>query len=327
MRAMILTQQKTPLELKDIPIPSINSYQVLVKVRACAVCRTDLHVIDGDLLNPKLPLVPGHEIIGEVVKAGDRVKLLKLGDRVGIPWLGFTCGTCAYCRGGKENLCENALFTGYTLDGGYAEYVAADERYSFPIPEGYPDIQAAPLLCAGLIGFRSLRMTGKSKRIGMYGFGAAAHILIQIAHYKGMEVFAFTKPGDQKGQDFALGLGAKWAGDSLSAPPMPLGAAIIFAPVGDLVPLALQAVVPGGIVVCAGIHMSDIPSFPYKILWEERVLRSVANLNRRDGQEFFDIALKVPVRTEVMEYPLSDANKALSALREGTVNGAAVLVI
>ena len=327
MRAMVLTQQKTSLELKDIPIPSLNPYQVLVKVRACAVCRTDLHVIDGDLLNPKLPLVPGHEIIGEVVKAGDRVKLLKLGDRVGIPWLGFTCGTCAYCRGGKENLCENALFTGYTLDGGYAEYVAADERYSFPIPEGYPDIQAAPLLCAGLIGFRSLRMTGKSKRIGMYGFGAAAHILIQIARYKGMEVFAFTKSGDQKGQDFALGLGAKWAGDSLSAPPMPLDAAIIFAPVGDLVPLALQAVVPGGIVVCAGIHMSDIPSFPYKILWEERVLRSVANLNRRDGQEFFDVAPKVPVRTEVTEYPLSDANKALSALREGTVNGAAVLVI
>jgi propanol-preferring alcohol dehydrogenase len=296
-------------------------------VRACAVCRTDLHVIDGDLINPKLPLVLGHEIIGEVVKTGKHITQLKVGDRVGIPWLGYTCGKCAYCRRGIENLCENALFTGYTLDGGYAEYAAADERYSLPIPAGYPDIQAAPLLCAGLIGFRSLRMTGKSKRIGMYGFGAAAHILIQIANYKGMEVFAFTRAGDRKGQDFALGLGAKWAGDSLSAPPTPLDAAIIFAPVGDLIPLALQAVVPGGIVVCAGIHMSDIPSFPYKILWEERVLRSVANLTRKDGEEFFDIAPKVPVRTEVTEYSLPEANDALNALREGSINGAAVIVL
>jgi propanol-preferring alcohol dehydrogenase len=327
MKAMVLTQQGKKLELRDIPTPSINSSQVLVKVRACAVCRTDLHVIDGDLPNPKLPLVPGHEIIGEVVEAGDRVGKLKKGDRVGIPWLGYTCGECYFCSTGKENLCKNALFTGYTLDGGYAEYVSADERYSFPIPKHYPDIQAAPLLCAGLIGFRSLRMTGESKRIGMYGFGAAAHILIQVATYQKREVFAFTKPGDRKGQEFALGLGASWAGDSLSTPPAALDAAIIFAPVGELVPRALKAVAPGGVVVCAGIHMSYIPSFPYRILWGERVLRSVANLTRKDGEEFFDIAPKVPVRTEVTEYPLSEANKALKALREGSINGAAVLVI
>jgi propanol-preferring alcohol dehydrogenase len=327
MKAMVLTQQRKPLSLKEVPTPSINSSQVLVKVRACAVCRTDLHVIDGDLPNPKLPLVPGHEIIGEVVDAGDRVEKLKKGDRVGIPWLGYTCGECVFCRRGMENLCKNALFTGYTLDGGYAEYVSADERYSFPIPEDYPDIQAAPLLCAGLIGFRSLRMTGESKRIGMYGFGAAAHILVQVATYQKREVFAFTKPGDRKGQEFALGLGASWAGDSLSSPPAALDAAIIFAPVGELVPKALKTVAPGGVVVCAGIHMSDIPSFPYRILWEERVLRSVANLTRKDGEEFFDIAPKVPVRTEVKEYALSEANEALKELREGSINGAAVLVI
>lgn len=297
-----------------------------MRVAACAVCRTDLHVVDGELPSPKLPIVPGHEIVGRVIEKGRAVTTHDIGDRVGIPWLGFTCGECAYCRSGRENLCDRALFTGYQIDGGYAEYAVADQRFCFSIPEGFDDVQAAPLLCAGLIGYRSLVMAGDAERLGIYGFGAAAHIVAQVARYQGRKIFAFTRPGDRAAQQFALDLGAVWAGDSGVSPPEPLDAAIIFAPVGALVPLALRAVVKGGVVVCGGIHMSDIPSFSYDLLWGERTVRSVANLTRRDGEEFLALVAKVPIRTEVEVLPLEQANEALERLRSGRLRGAAVLV-
>jgi propanol-preferring alcohol dehydrogenase len=300
---------------------------VLIHVLACGVCRTDLHVVDGELTHPKLPLVPGHEIVGTVVDIGAEVRQIRVDERIGVPWLGWTCGQCVYCQTGRENLCEQARFTGYQIDGGYAEYTLADERFCFPIPAGFTDVEAAPLLCAGLIGYRALRLAGEAERLGLYGFGAAAHIAAQVARYRGQKVFAFTKPGDRAGQDFARGLGALWAGGSDVLPPEPLDAAVIFAPVGELVPAALAATGKGATVVCAGIHMSDIPSFPYRILWEERVLRSVANLTRRDGDEFLAIAMKVPVRTTTAPFPLADANEALTRLRDGRIEGAAVLVI
>jgi propanol-preferring alcohol dehydrogenase len=327
MRAMVLEAARTPLRDLDRPRPEPNADQVLLRVHACGVCRTDLHVVDGELTEPKLPLVPGHEIVGSVVARGDRAQRFEVGDRVGVPWLGFTCGVCHFCRGGRENLCERARFTGYQIDGGYAEYAAADQRFCFPIPQGYSDAEAAPLLCAGLIGYRSLVMAGDGRRLGLYGFGAAAHIIIQVARHQGREVYAFTRPGDEEGQRFARELGAGWAGGSDSLPPVPLDAAILFAPVGALVPAALRAVVKGGTVVCAGIHMSDIPSFPYDLLWGERVVRSVANLTRRDGEEFLALAPKVPVRTEIQTYPLDQANSALARLRAGEVRGAAVLAV
>jgi len=296
-------------------------------VRACGVCRTDLHVVDGELPDPALPLVPGHQIVGTVEGFGAGVDGLRVGDRVGVPWLGWTCGECRYCREGAENLCDEARFTGYQIDGGFAEYALADPRYCFPIPSGYPDLQAAPLLCAGLIGYRSLVLAGEARRLGMYGFGAAAHILIQVARHQGREVYAFTRPGDAAGQAFARRLGAVWAGDSTAAPPAELDAAIIFAPVGPLVPASLRAVRKGGVVVCAGIYMSEIPAFPYEILWGERIVRSVANLTRRDGEEFLALAPQVPVKTEVQPFPLVEANEALAALREGRIEGAAVMVV
>ena len=323
MKAMILEKIGHPLRLMDVPAPEPLPGQALIRIRACAVCRTDLHVVDGDLPNPKLPLVPGHEIVGTIEKGSGR---FRDGDRVGVPWLGYTCGQCAYCRSGRENLCDRAQFTGYQIDGGYAEYCVADERFCFPIPPGYTDIQAAPLLCAGLIGYRSYKMAGDAQRLGFYGFGAAAHILIQLARYQGREVFAFIKPGDQEAQKFAIELGATWAGGSDQLPPIALDAAILFAPIGALVPRALRAVVKGGVVICAGIHMSVIPSFPYAILWEERVVRSVANLTRKDGDEFLALAPRVPIRTEARTYPLPHANEALSDLRSGHVKGIAVLV-
>ena len=300
--------------------------EVLVQVRACAVCRTDLHVVDGELPRPKLPLVPGHEIIGVVARNGDGAERFKPGDRVGIPWLGWTCGTCEYCRTGRENLCDQARFTGYALDGGYAEYTVADQRYCFPIPELYSDAEAAPLLCAGVIGYRSLAKTGDARRIGLYGFGAAAHIVTQVARFQGRAIYAFTRRGDLEGQQFAKSLGAAWAEDSGTLPPEQLDAAIIFAPAGELVPLALKAVGKGGTVVCGGIHMTDIPAFPYELLWEERSICSVANLARRDGEEFLALAPRIPVRTTVQTYPLIEANEALNRLRAGQVRGAAVLV-
>jgi propanol-preferring alcohol dehydrogenase len=324
---MVLERIRTPLKLKDLPDPSPGPGQVLIHVNACGVCRTDLHVVDGELPDPKLPLVPGHQIVGRVIRVGERAARFKPGDRVGVPWLGWSDGTCAYCRSGRENLCDNARYTGYQIDGGFAQLTVADERFTFPIPERYHDLQAAPLLCAGLIGYRSYRMTGDARRLGFYGFGAAAHILIQVARHQGREVYAFTRPGDKMAQDFARSLGAAWAGDSDSLPPEPLDAAIIFAPVGSLVPAALKAVRKGGTVVCAGIYMSDIPSFPYSLLWEERVVRSVANLTRRDGEEFLKLAPKVPVRTEVTPYPLEKVNEALEDLREGRFSGAAVIVV
>ncbi len=327
MLAMLLDAPGKPLRLADLPIPTAKPNQVLLRVHACGVCRTDLHIVDGELTHPKLPLIPGHQIVGTVVAMGDRVEKFKLGDRVGVPWLGHTCNQCRYCQTGRENLCDNAEFTGYQIDGGYAEYTVADEQFCFPIPEGYPDLQAAPLLCAGLIGYRSYRMTGDAERLGFYGFGAAAHILIQVAKYEGRQVYAFTRDRDLEGQEFAKKLGAVWAGGSQELPPEPLDAAIIFAPVGQLVPAALKAVAKGGVVVCAGIHMSDIPSFPYEILWSERVLRSVANLTRQDGEEFLTLAPKVPIRTEVEAFPLTAANEALTALRSGKIQGAAVLVV
>jgi propanol-preferring alcohol dehydrogenase len=299
---------------------------VLVRVSACAVCRTDLHVVDGELPDPKLPLIPGHEIVGSVAEVGRGADRFKIGERVSLPWLGWTCGQCRYCRAGQENLCDQARFTGYTLDGGYAEYTVADQRYCFHIPDECAPAEAAPLLCAGLIGYRSLSKTGDAKRLGIYGFGAAAHIVAQVARYQGREVFAFTRPGDRAAQEFARSLGVAWAGDSTSAPPEQLDAAIIFAPVGSLVPLALKAVRKGGIVVCGGIHMSDIPAFPYELLWQERSIVSVANLTRKDGEEFFALAPRVPVRTTVQTFPLEEANAALAKLRSGQVHGAAVLV-
>jgi len=326
MRAMVLEKQRQPLQLMDLPIPKPGPAQVQIQIRACAVCRTDLHVIDGELTQPKLPLVPGHEIVGVVSDFGAEVKLFKLGDRVGVPWLGWTCGVCSYCTSDRENLCDRALFTGYTLDGGYAEYTVADYRFCFPIPDLYSDAEAAPLLCAGLIGYRSLVKAGDAHRIGIYGFGAAAHIVTQVAVSQGRSIYAFTRAGDHSGQDFAKSLGAVWAGASESLPPEKLEAAIIFAPAGQLVPLALKALNKGGIVVCGGIHMSDIPSFPYDILWQERGVCSIANLTRRDGQEFFAIAPRVPVRTTVQTFRLADANLALKSLRDGKITGAAVLV-
>ncbi len=327
MKAMVLEKPGRPLVERDLSTPRLGSSQVLLRVHACAVCRTDLHIVDGELPEAKLPLVPGHQIVGTVARGGRRVRHLRPGDRVGVPWLGWTCSQCGYCRSSRENLCDQARFTGYHRDGGYAEYVAAEERFCFSIPPNYSDLQAAPLLCAGLIGFRSLRMTGDAKRLGFYGFGSAAHILVQAALHEGRQVYAFTRPGDRAGQQFARHLGAIWAGESGQTPPVPLDAAIIFAPVGELVPAALRAVAKGGSVVCAGIHMSDIPTFPYSILWGERVVRSVANLTRRDGEEFLALARQVTIRTEVSIFPLTAANQALSALRSGKVQGAAVLLV
>jgi propanol-preferring alcohol dehydrogenase len=323
---MVLDRPGTALERRERPAPKPGRGQVRLRVRACGVCRTDLHVVDGELPDPKLPLVPGHQIVGEVVEGGEGAERFQAGDRVGVPWLGWTCGECRFCRSGRENLCPYARFTGYSLDGGYAEEAVADERFCFPIPEGFPDLQAAPLLCAGLIGYRSLRMTGDAERLGLYGFGASAHIVIQVARHEARRVFAFTRAGDEAAQGFARELGAEWAGDSQARPPGPLDAAIIFAPVGDLVPAALAALDRGGTVVCAGIHMSDIPSFPYRLLWEERSVRSVANLTRRDGEEFLALAPNVPVRTEVSPFPVEEANDALARLRHGALTGAAVLV-
>jgi propanol-preferring alcohol dehydrogenase len=326
MQAMVLAAPRSLLQERALAQPAPSAEQVLVRVLACAVCRTDLHVVDGELPEPKLPLIPGHEIVGRVVAVGANVAHLRNGDRVGIPWLGHTCGVCAYCLSGRENLCDSARFTGYQLDGGYAQYAVADARYCLRLPQAYSDIEAAPLLCAGLIGYRALKMTGDAQRIGIYGFGAAAHIITQVAKYQQRGVFAFTRPGDTEAQAFALELGADWAGDVSRPPPQPLEAAIIFAPAGELVPIALQATVKGGSVVCAGIHMSDIPSFPYRLLWGERTVRSVANLTRRDAEEFLALASSVPVRTEVTAFALRDANRALAALREGRLRGAAVLV-
>ncbi|MCA3747563.1 MAG: zinc-dependent alcohol dehydrogenase family protein [Rubrobacter sp.] len=327
MRAMVLEAPGGGLRPAELPVPEPGPGEVLVRVRACAVCRTDLHVVDGELKEPKLPLVPGHQIVGTVERVGERVERFAPGDRVGIPWLGWTCGRCRYCRSGRENLCAEARFTGYQIDGGFAEYARADARYCFPVPEGYPDLQAAPLLCAGLIGYRALRMAGDAGRLGLYGFGSSAHIITQVARHQGRRVFAFTRDGDEQAQGFARRLGAEWAGGSGQMPPEELDAAIIFAPVGALVPLALRAVARGGTVVCAGIHMSDIPSFPYELLWGERQLRSVANLTRRDGEEFLALAPRVPVRTEVRPYPLEGANQALEDLRSGRLTGSAVLVV
>ncbi|RKH58141.1 zinc-dependent alcohol dehydrogenase family protein [Corallococcus aberystwythensis] len=324
-RAMVLHAPGQPLRMETRPIPEPGPEQVLLKVHACAVCRTDLHVVDGELTRPKLPLVPGHEIVATVVGTGARVEGFAPGKRVGVPWLGWSCGQCRFCRSGRENLCDTARFTGYDLDGGFAEYTVADARFCFPLPAACRDVEAAPLMCAGLIGFRALRMAGEGQRLGLYGFGAAAHILIQVARHQGRRVYAFTREGDAKGQAFARELGAQWAGGSDTPPPEPLDAAILFAPVGALVPAALRAVDKGGVVVCGGIHMSDIPSFPYSVLWEERQVRSVANLTRQDAMDFLALAPRVPVRTEVQAFPLSAANEALQALREGRVRGAAVL--
>jgi propanol-preferring alcohol dehydrogenase len=326
MLAMLLEKPQQPLRLKEIPIPRPKPNQILIRVHACGVCRTDLHIIDGELTEPRLPLILGHEIVGRVVRTGEKVENFHIGDRVGVPWLASVCGCCQYCKKSRENLCDNAQFTGYTVNGGFAEYTVADAGFGFHLAEGPGDAETAPLLCAGLIGYRSYRMAGKDARnLGLYGFGAAAHILTQVAVYQQRRVYGFTKPGDSKGQEFARRLGAVWAGGSDEQPPEKLDAAIIFAPAGDLIPAALRAVVKGGTVVCGGIHMSDIPSFPYKLLWEERTVRSVANLTRRDGEEFLETAPKVPVKTQIQVYPLSCANDALRDLRDGNFDGAAVL--
>ena len=327
MRAMILEAPQHPLRAVALPVPTPNSHQLLLKVHACGICRTDLHILDGELRHPKLPLVMGHQIVGTVVKIGAQVWGFSLGQRVGVPWLGQTCQHCRYCLSGQENLCDQAEFTGYSLNGGYADYAVANAQFCFPLPDGYPDLQVAPLLCAGLIGYRSYRMTGDAEKIGFYGFGAAAHILIQVARHQGRQVYAFTKPGDQLGQAFARQLGAVWAGGSDAPPPDSLDAAIIFAPVGALVPAALKAVDKGGKVVCAGIHMSQIPAFSYDILWHERSICSVANLTRHDGEAFLELAPQVPIHTKVTPFPLGQANEALGALRQGKFNGAAVLVM
>jgi propanol-preferring alcohol dehydrogenase len=323
MRAMVLDAARTALREAELPDPEPAAGQVLLEVHACAVCRTDLHIVDGELTEPKLPLVPGHQIVGRVLRGGER---FESGTRVGVPWLGWTDGTCRYCRSGRENLCDCALFTGYDIDGGYAELTVADERFCFPIPEGYPDLQAAPLLCAGLIGDRALRMTGDAERLGIYGFGAAAHIVTQTALHEGRRVFAFTRAEDEESQAFARELGAEWAGDAMGPGPEELDAAIIFAPAGQLVPAALAATAKGGSVVCAGIHMSAIPSFPYELLWGERLLRSVANLTRADGDRFMALAPQVPVRTQVESFPLDQANEALERLRGGHVRGAVAIL-
>jgi propanol-preferring alcohol dehydrogenase len=323
---MVLERARTPLVLSDLPVPEPASREVLLRVLACGVCRTDLHILDGELDEPRLPLVPGHQIVGVVEDAGPGVTRFSPGDRVGVPWLGRTCGVCRFCKEGNENLCERAVFTGYHRDGGFAEYAVADEQFCFAVPAGFPDTQAAPLLCAGLIGYRAYRFTGDAARLGFYGFGSAAHILCQLAVHQGREVLAFTRPGDGKTQDFARSLGAAWAGGSDETPPIPCDAAIIFAPAGPLVPAALRATGPGGAVVCAGIHMSDIPSFSYDLLWNERSIRSVANLTRRDGEEFLALAPEVPIRTEVTTYPLSAAGAALEDLRRGRFRGSAVIL-
>ena len=326
MRAQLLTEARRPLMAAEVPAPRPGPQQVLIAVRACAVCRTDLHVVDGDLPDPKLPLVLGHEIVGTIVEKGAEVDRFAPGERVGVPWLGWTCGVCEYCRSGRENLCDRARFTGYGIDGGYAELAVADQRYCFAIDPHYGDVEAAPLMCAGLIGYRALRMAGDGPLVGIYGFGAAAHLIAQVIRHQGRRLFAFTRPGDHEAQDFARTLGAEWAGNSTTAPPEPLDAAVIFAPVGALVPAALAATKKGGTVVSGGIHMSDIPAFPYRILWEERVLRSVANLTRRDAEEFLALAPRAGVRAETVAYPLDRANDALADLRHGRLRGAAVLV-
>jgi len=326
MRAMRLHEIGQPLVADDVSVPMAGSGQVVVRISACAVCRTDLHVVDGELPEPKLPLVPGHEIVGCVEEIGEGVEKFRIGDRVGIPWLGWTCGECEYCASDRENLCNRARFTGYTIDGGYAEFTVADARFAFSIPDAFDDVAAAPLLCAGLIGYRSLRKTGDAQRLGIYGFGAAAHIIAQAARFEGRKIFAFTRKGDREAQEFARKLGATWAGGSDEAPPEELDAAIIFAPVGALVPAALRVVKRGGTVVCGGIHMSGIPSFPYRDLWHERTITSVANLTRSDGEEFLELAAKIPIRTETQTFPLEQANEALDGLRNGKLRGAAVLV-
>ena len=327
MRAMVLDAPRAPLHEATVPIPEPGAGELLVKVTACGLCRTDLHVVDGELTRPKLPLIPGHQVVGEIAALGPGVTEFASGERVGVPWLGWTCGTCVYCRRGEENLCDRARFTGYDIDGGYAEYTVADARFAFRIAPSYSDVQAAPLLCAGLIGYRALAAAGDGTRLGLYGFGAAAHIVAQVARHQGRRVFALTRPGDLASQAFARELGVEWAGDTDQQLPEELDAAIIFAPAGELVPKALGAVAKGGTVVCAGIHMSDIPSFPYSLLWGERVVRSVANLARRDGLEFLALAPRVPVRTTVETMPLAEANQALTRLREGRVQGALVLTI
>jgi propanol-preferring alcohol dehydrogenase len=326
MRAMVLDETRRPLRAVDLERPVPGPGQLVIRVRACAVCRTDLHVIDGELPDAKPHLVPGHEIVGTVVETGRDADRFRIGDRVGVPWLGWTCGQCRYCSAGRENLCATARFTGYQIDGGYAEFAAADQRYCFALPDTYDDVAAAPLLCAGLIGYRALRMTGDAERLGIYGFGAAAHIIAQVARHQGRRVFAFTRPGDDKARRFAETLGAVWSGGSDLPAPEPLDAAIIFAPVGALIPAALRSTARGGTVVCAGIHMSDIPAFPYRILWEERVLRSVANLTRSDAEAFLALAPQVPVRTHTEIFPLAAANAALDRLRAGELEGAAVIV-
>jgi len=324
---MVLEKPQHALQLRDVPKPKPAKGQLLVRIATCAVCRTDLHVVDGELPDPKLPLIPGHQIVGDVEQIGTGVERFSIGDRVGIPWLGWTDGECPYCRSNLENLCDRARFTGYTIDGGYAEFTVADARFCFHLPDPYNDVEVAPLLCAGLIGYRSYRKTGEARRLGIYGFGNAAHLIAQIALYQGREIFAFTRPGDTTSQQAAKKLGAKWAGGSDEMPPEKLDAAIIFASVGELVPVALRALAKGGIVVCGGIHMSDIPSFPYADLWGERAITSVANLTRRDGEEFFEIAPRVPVRTETETFPLEQANTALDRFRSGKLNGTAVLMI
>jgi alcohol dehydrogenase, propanol-preferring len=324
MRAMVLERAGEPLVLADLPEPEPGPGELAIEVQACAVCRTDLHIVDGELTEPKLPLVPGHQIVGRVSGSGSR---FASGQRIGVPWLGWTDGDCAYCRSGRENLCDRARFTGYDIDGGYAERTVADERFCFPLPDGYEDLQAAPLLCAGLIGYRTLRLAGDAERLGIYGFGAAAHIVCQVAVHQGRRVFAFTRADDEGAQAFALELGAEYAGDSLRPAPEELDAALVFAPVGALVPHALKAVAKGGTVVCGGIHMSDIPAMPYELLWGERVLRSVANLTRQDAEEFLELAPRVPVRTQVETFPLEEANAALDRVRGGNLRGSAVLLL
>ncbi len=324
---MVLKEQRRPLELVELARPKPGAGQVLVRVRACAICRTDLHIIDGELKHPKLPLVPGHEIVGTVEEQGEGAGRFGVGERVGIPWLGWTCGECRFCRSDRENLCERARFTGYDIDGGYAEYTVADERFCFPVPASYSDTGATPLLCAGMVGYRSLVKCGKGKRLGLYGFGAAAYLIAQAARFQGWELYAFTRKGDAEGQALAKKLGAKWAGDSETQPPELLDAAIVFAPVGGLVPLALKALDRNGIVVCGGIHMSDIPSFPYELLWEERSVCSVANLTRRDGEEFLALAPRVPIVTQVETFALEEAIEAVARLKAGKIEGAAVLVV
>ncbi len=324
---MVLERQREPLRLSEVPEPRPGDGEVLIEVAACGVCRTDLHILDGELTEPKLPLIPGHQVVGAVVGLGEGVERFSAGDRVGVPWLGWTCGECRYCASGRENLCDRARFTGYDVDGGYAELMVADERFCFPIPSDYADEQAAPLLCAGLIGYRALRLVGDAERIGFYGFGASAHILCQVAVHQGRRVFAFTREGDEETQAFARGLGAEWAGSSGDPAPEELDGAIVFAPAGALMPAALRASAKGARIISAGIHMSDIPAFPYEILWGERSLGSVANLTRRDGEEFMALAPRIPIHTEVATYPLESANEALDDLRAGRLRGAAVLRI